>query len=224
MYDYNYKQKDSVDNPKQESSFKYLKILENLELDNSIKPVNQNLIKRINQYSESTLNRYAKNIAIMIKDDFIQSSIFKHHNQKDFISLKSLEYTVNNQNYYLSFGAVDFTQKENKILNIIKIIDSNYISYDAYRGLAAIDYYLPREHIIAIEWNNLTQKITQDVSIKLVDMDIIDSLEIIEESNADNDNIDFNKVLNSIGTGGQFILSPFFNDLKDFKTNRLEVD
>ncbi|CAG8444101.1 13292_t:CDS:2 [Cetraspora pellucida] len=138
----------------------------------SIKPISQNLIKRVNKCSESTLNRRAKNIATMIKDEFIQSSIFKYHNQ-DSISLKSFKYTVDNQIYYLS--------------------------------LAAIDYHLPCENIIAFERNNLTQKITKDIPIKLVDMNkAINNLEINEESDKPDDNsIDFNKVLNSIGIGGQ---------------------
>ncbi|CAG8715898.1 10413_t:CDS:2, partial [Scutellospora calospora] len=122
----------------------------------SIKPINQNLIKRANQYSESTLNRCTKNIAAMFKDEFIQSSIIKYHNQ-DSISLKLFKYTVDNQTYYFSFG------------------------------------------------NNLTQKITKDILIQLVDIDkAINNLEIIESDNADDDNIDFNKVLNSISTGRQY--------------------
>ncbi|CAG8785624.1 24242_t:CDS:1, partial [Dentiscutata erythropus] len=38
------------------------------------------------------------------------------------------------------------------------------------QDLAAIDYHLSCKYIIAIEQNNLTQKITQNVLIKLVDM------------------------------------------------------
>ncbi|CAG8640410.1 3524_t:CDS:2, partial [Cetraspora pellucida] len=185
-----------------------LQILKNIRKSRtgqySIKPISQNLIKRVNQCSELILNRHAKNIATIIKDKFIQSYIFKYYNQ-DFVLLKLFKYTVSNRTYYLSFRADNFVQKKNEILNIIKIMDSNYISHDAYQGLAAIDYHLPCKNIIVFERNNLTQKITKDISIKLVDMDkVINNLEIIEKSDKpNNDSIDFNKVLNSIDISRQ---------------------
>ncbi|CAG8600704.1 1927_t:CDS:2, partial [Racocetra fulgida] len=64
----------------------------------------------------------------------------------------------------------------------------------------AVNYHLPREHIIVIERNNLTQRITKDILIKLVNMnkEAIDNLEAIEESK-----IDFSNILSSVGTGEQ---------------------
>ncbi|CAG8499084.1 4529_t:CDS:2, partial [Scutellospora calospora] len=162
------------------------------------------LIKPSEQYSQSTLDRRAKDIAEMIKKEFVQNSIFTYHKQ-DSILLKSFEYSVDNHIYHLNFGADDIIQNKNEILNIIKTIDSNYISRDAYRSLAAINYYLPREHNIVTERNNLTYKMTEDIPIKLVDMnmDATDSLEISEGSDNIDVNIDINKVLSSVGTGRQ---------------------
>ncbi|CAG8477944.1 1873_t:CDS:2, partial [Racocetra fulgida] len=169
----------------------------------------QDLIKSAGHCSKSALDKRAKDVAAMIKETFIQNSVFKYH-KKDSILLKSFEYTVNGQNYYLSFGT-DNAQKEYDILNIVKIMDSNYISHDAYRSLAAIDYHLPREHLVVIERNNLTQRMTKDIPIKLVDINTkLDSLEIVEDDVEDveedveegSDNIDYNKVLNSVGVGG----------------------
>ncbi|CAG8435379.1 3765_t:CDS:2 [Scutellospora calospora] len=165
------------------------------------KDIRQDLIKPAIQCSQSALDKRAKDVAAIIKEKFIQNSPFRFHEQ-DFILLKSLEYTINNQIYHFSFGD-DFVQKEFEILNMVKIMDSNYISRDAYRELAAVNYHLSREHNIVIEQNNLTQRITNNIPIKLVNMntEAIDNLETINE--LDNDNIDFSKVLNSVGTGGQ---------------------
>ncbi|CAI2177265.1 14592_t:CDS:2, partial [Funneliformis geosporum] len=112
----------------------------------------------------------------------------------------------------------EFIQTE--ILNIIKVMDSNYISRDAYRNLAAINYHLPREYIIANEQNRLTQEMIKKIPMRLINMNT-------------------NAVLNSIDTGGQrdfalysgvekyesieLILSSFLNDLKDLKNNGLEI-
>ncbi|CAG8562182.1 17197_t:CDS:2 [Cetraspora pellucida] len=81
--------------------------------------VRQHIIKPTEQYSQSTLRRHAKEIATTIKKEFIQNIIFKYHAQ-DSVLLKSLEYAVNNQNYYFDFGNENPIQKKIEILNIIK--------------------------------------------------------------------------------------------------------
>ncbi|CAG8655270.1 3807_t:CDS:2, partial [Racocetra persica] len=151
-----------------------------INLANHNKCMRQDLIKPAGHCSESALDKHAKDVATMIKEIFIQNSVFKYH-EKDFILLKLFEYTVNGQNYYLSFGT-DNIQKECDILNIVKIMDSNYISRNAYRSLAAIDYYLL-------------------YSLKIVKDDVEDVEEDIEE---EPDNIDFNKVLNSVNVDGYY--------------------
>ncbi|CAG8503522.1 7975_t:CDS:2, partial [Dentiscutata heterogama] len=145
----------------------------------------QDLIKPAGHCSESAFDKHAKNVVAMIKEKFIQNSVFKYY-EKDSILLKLLEYTVNSQNYYLSFGT-DNAQKECDILNIVKIMDLNYISRDAYRSLAAIDYHLPHEHLVNID------------SLEIVEDDGEDIEEDVEERS---NNIDFNKVLNLVGAGG----------------------
>ncbi|CAG8723820.1 13654_t:CDS:2, partial [Racocetra persica] len=84
----------------------------------------------------------------------------------------------------------DLVQKRAKILNIVNIIDSNYISHDAYKNLAAINDYLPREHIIASEQNNLTQEMSKDISIKLININTMMIDEYPKHIDEEFDNID----------------------------------
>ncbi|CAG8765918.1 23781_t:CDS:2, partial [Racocetra persica] len=72
--------------------------------------VRQHITKPMEQYSETTLRKRAKEIAT-IQKEFIQNVEFKY-NAQDSISLKSFEYTVNNQNYYFDFGNENLIQKK----------------------------------------------------------------------------------------------------------------
>ncbi|CAG8668863.1 9226_t:CDS:2, partial [Racocetra fulgida] len=106
--------------------------------------VRQHIIKPAEQYSETTLRKRAKEIATTIQKEFIQNVEFKYNSQ-DSISLKSFEYIVNNQNYYFDFGNENLIQKKIEVLNMIKIMDSSYISQDAYRNLAT-HHHTPNYH------------------------------------------------------------------------------
>ncbi|CAG8477965.1 1874_t:CDS:2, partial [Racocetra fulgida] len=163
----------------------------------------QDLIKSAGHCSKSALDKRAKDVAAMIKETFIQNSVFKYH-KKDSILLKSFEYTVNGQNYYLSFGT-DNAQKEYDILNIVKIMDSNYISHDAYRSLAAIDYHLPR------------QKVKHVMTFMILNDQEHHHIPSYHHTIALYPGIEKYKSL-------EVILNPFLNNLRDLKVNGLEVE
>ncbi|CAG8484205.1 24700_t:CDS:1, partial [Cetraspora pellucida] len=85
-------------------------------------------------------------------------------------------------------------------------MDSSYISRDAYRNLAAINFHLPREYIIANEQNNLTQEIINKIQINLINMNkAINNPNLEEEpnyidiipDNIDTDTINVNEISRS---------------------------
>ncbi|CAG8807968.1 19641_t:CDS:1, partial [Cetraspora pellucida] len=59
------------------------------------KSYNKYMIKSAKQSSPKILKRHATELGIMIKENFIQNTKSKYHDQ-DFIELKLFEYTINN--------------------------------------------------------------------------------------------------------------------------------
>ncbi|CAG8627462.1 4243_t:CDS:2, partial [Racocetra fulgida] len=172
-------------------------------------------IKPAEQYSQKTLIKHAKEFATILKQEFIRTSELIYNTQ-DSVSLKSLKYTINNQNYYFNIGDKNLLQQKAKILNIIKVMDSSYISRDAYRDLAAINFHLPHEYIIANERNNLTQEIINKIQINLINMiKAINNSNLEEEPNHIDiipDNIDTNTInVNEISR------SEYIGEQRDFK-------
>ncbi|CAG8694024.1 15498_t:CDS:2 [Dentiscutata erythropus] len=97
-------------------------------LNEARKSRSKRTVKPANQYSQKSLENCAKKkIATTIKENFIQSTKSNYHLQ-DFIELKSFKYTINNQNYFINFEKDDPVLKKAKLLNIVNIIDSSYIS------------------------------------------------------------------------------------------------
>ncbi|CAG8473341.1 4580_t:CDS:1, partial [Ambispora leptoticha] len=95
-------------------------------------------------------------------------------------------------------------------------MDSSYISRDAYRDLAAINFHLPHEYIIANERNNLTQEIINKIQINLINMiKAINNSNLEEEPNHIDiipDNIDTNTInVNEISR------SEYIGEQRDFK-------
>ncbi|CAG8757781.1 13270_t:CDS:2 [Cetraspora pellucida] len=89
--------------------------------------VKHHIIKLVEQYSQKTLIRRAKEIATTLKQGFGQTSELIYNTQ-DSISLKSFKCTINNQNYYFDIGNENPIQKQVEILNIIKVMNSSFIS------------------------------------------------------------------------------------------------
>ncbi|CAG8714686.1 7932_t:CDS:2, partial [Racocetra fulgida] len=164
---------------------------------------------KADQYSQPSLNHHAKIVTTTIKETFIQSIKSNYHNQ-NFIKLKSFEYIINNQNYFINFEKDNPAQKKAKLLSIVNVMDSKMA-----KG-------------ILIKLINMNTIITEESSDMNEDSNNIDE----EFDNLDNEpnNLDsdtINNIMNSMDIvekyeSLKFILSPFLNDFKDLKLNGLE--
>ncbi|CAG8739477.1 22478_t:CDS:2, partial [Racocetra persica] len=127
------------------------------------------IAKPVKQYSKTTFYRHAKNFVTIIENNFIQSTKSNFHNQ-DLVKLKSVKYVVNNQNYF------------------------SILKRTLHKKELNINYHLPREYIITNERNDLTQRMTKDIPIKLVNINtMITDKEfdnIVEEPDNESNNLD----------------------------------
>ncbi|CAG8783931.1 13543_t:CDS:1, partial [Racocetra persica] len=95
-------------------------------------------------------------------------------------------------------------QQKAEILNIIKVMDSSYISRDAYRNLAAINFHLLHEYIVVNEQMKLTQEMTNKIQINLINMNkAINNINSEEEESDTDTDIDTNEINRSEFIDGQ---------------------
>ncbi|RHZ83042.1 hypothetical protein Glove_99g147 [Diversispora epigaea] len=107
-----------------------------------------NLIKPALNCTSSTLDKRAKKIATNIQLNF-KNDINKIYHLSDAIKLKMIEFSVNQTDYQINYGAKNQLEKDNHIQLMIKAVDRGKISRDLYRNWTTADNHLTREYAIS---------------------------------------------------------------------------
>ncbi|RHZ71616.1 hypothetical protein Glove_256g128 [Diversispora epigaea] len=160
-----------------------------------------NLIKPALNCTSSTLEKRAKKIATNIQSNF-KNNINKIYHSSDKVTLKSIEFSINQMEYQINYGSKNQLEENNHIQSIVKAVDYGKISRDSYRDLAIADYHLTREYAISNKRIEITNYMNQKIKLSLVDMkekDILENIEF-EELNITDPEI-VQEVLDTMGLG-----------------------
>ncbi|RGB25491.1 hypothetical protein C1646_821002 [Rhizophagus diaphanus] len=99
-------------------------------------------LKPVNEASNSTLIKRARNLSIQMHNYF-QNQSKDYYNQNDILNLESLKFSTNIKSYEINFGSQDKENKRQKIQAIVQTTDKSLISREAYQNLATIEHNLP---------------------------------------------------------------------------------
>jgi len=176
-------------------------------------------LKPVNEASNSTLIKRARNLSIQMHNYF-QDQSNNYYNQNDTLNLESLKFTTNIKSYEINFGSQNKENKRQKIQAIIQATDQSLISREAYRNLATIEHNLPREYLISSEKIQINKEMEVLIPIKLiniqttrVDIGFYEEPDIIDEEI-------INQMVSAIGKAGyrsvknilKYIVPKYIND------------
>jgi hypothetical protein len=137
--------------------------------DNYIPNKRRSALKPVNEASNSTLIKRARNLSIQMHNYF-QDQSNNYYNQNDTLNLESLKFTTNIKSYEINFGSQNKENKRQKIQAIIQATDQSLISREAYRNLATIEHNLPREYLISSEKIQINKEMEVLIPIKLINI------------------------------------------------------
>src|SRR5436190_507111 len=126
-------------------------------------------LKPVNEASNSTLIKRARNLSIQVHNYF-QDQSKDYYNQNDTLNLESLKFSTNIKSYEINFGSQNKENKRQKVQAIVQATDQSLISREAYRNLAAIEHNLPREYLISSEKIQINKEMEVLIPIKLINI------------------------------------------------------
>jgi hypothetical protein len=88
-------------------------------------------LKPVNEASNSTLIKRARNLSIQMHNYF-QDQSKDYYNQNDILNLESLKFSTNIKSYEINFGSQDKENKRQKVQAIVQATDKSLISREAY--------------------------------------------------------------------------------------------
>ncbi|RHZ85835.1 hypothetical protein Glove_59g63 [Diversispora epigaea] len=159
------------------------------------------VLKPFNCLTPRGQNNRSKQIAKFAYSSFNQIIIGKSHTN-DNPSLKSIEFSIKDKSYHISFGKENVEETIHNARAVVQACDENQITRDGYRTLASINQDLPREWKVAAEKKEITRIINEMISIILVDIDIPLSNDLNSEVHINDIEI-INNIQELIGKGGQ---------------------
>ena len=129
----------------------------------------------------------------------------------DQINLKQVKFEICNDLYDINFGQLDIIEETKKIEAVVKSLDRNHISREAYRSLARIENNIPREDAVSSTRQKINIEMKKNIPLTLVSLLQPTIFEpITEEPNITDDTIIMN-MLESIGKGGQRRITDILN-------------
>ena len=79
-------------------------------------------LKPVNEASNSTLIKHARNLSIQMHNYF-QDQSKNYYNQNDTLNLESLKFSTNIKSYEINFGSQDKENKRQKVQAIVQTTD-----------------------------------------------------------------------------------------------------
>ena len=159
-------------------------------------------LKPVNEASNSTLIKRAKNLSIQMHNYF-QDQSKNYYSQNDTLNLESLKFSTNIKSYEINFGIQNKENKRQKVQAIVKTTDQSLILREAYQNLATIEYNLPREYLISSEKIQINKEMEVLIPIKLINIQTTRvDIGFYEEPDIIIDEEIFNQVVSAIGKAG----------------------
>src|SRR5213078_697671 len=106
------------------------------------------VLKLHDELSKPTQIKRAKGLSERVQVHF-ENSTKDFYNPKDRVVLKFLEFTVQNKEYYSSFGEENPNDKKQKLQSMVCVQDVENVSRNTYRHFAALELKLPQEYTVS---------------------------------------------------------------------------
>ncbi|CAG8790484.1 40565_t:CDS:2 [Gigaspora margarita] len=172
-------------------------------------------MKPFNKYSISTQCKHILGLEKQVLE-FVEEEKENFFHLNDNIILKQAKFEVNGCMHIINYGKIDKKSIELQAQAIVKSIDCDRISQEAYRSLARLDELLIRTGAIYDIKQEITNRVNKIIPISLVDIDQPASFEpITEESNITNP-ITVSNVIASIGKNEQQRITDILNYIIPF--------
>ncbi|RIB00906.1 hypothetical protein C2G38_2256446 [Gigaspora rosea] len=131
-------------------------------------------------YSKSTQRLYTLDLEKRLLD-VIEGEKENFFHSNDNIVLKQAKFEINNHTYIINYGKINSQLVELQKQAIVKSIDHDRISQDAYRSLTKLDESLIRASAVYEMRQEITHKVNIKIPISLVDVDQLTTFEPITE-------------------------------------------
>ncbi|UZO09718.1 uncharacterized protein OCT59_029933 [Rhizophagus irregularis] len=115
------------------------------------------------------IDRYRKGLAKKEQIHF-ENSIKNFYNPKDRVVLRTLDFTIENKEYHVTFEDDDSVKKKQKLQSMAYVQDIENIPCNAYRHLAAVESTLPREYAISQTRQEINACMGELIPINFIDL------------------------------------------------------
>src|SRR2546430_1855019 len=157
-------------------------------------------LKLHEETSTSTQIRRAKGLAKRIQIHF-ENSTKDFYNPKDRVVLKALEFTVQNKEYYSSFGEENLSEKKQKLQSMVRAQDVENVPRNTYRHFAALEANLPREYAVSQTRQEIDAYMEELIPIHFIDLKNSATIPDPSEEPDITDPIIVEQVVSAIGKG-----------------------
>ncbi|CAB5383823.1 unnamed protein product [Rhizophagus irregularis] len=127
------------------------------------------VLKSFDNLTSTGQNNRAKKIAKSISTIFDQVTAKDCHSD-DNLSLKSIEFDIGNNSFYLSVNKENIEEIKHKARAAVQACDKGQVSREGYRTLASISQDLPREWKVSVEKRDITREMNEIIPISLINI------------------------------------------------------
>ncbi|RIB11248.1 hypothetical protein C2G38_2262102 [Gigaspora rosea] len=174
-------------------------------------------LKSIENCCDSTIIKRAKKFGSQARE-LLESTSQNHYSKDDDISIKAIDYSINNYDFHIDFGKEDLIKTKQHQLANVQALDKAKVSQDSYQQIAAVNPTIPCEGTISSERILLNKQMEANVKIMQVNLNCLE----VEEDSADTDTdseieeemIDVNDIDNIVeiaGIGAQRSIKDLLN-------------
>ncbi|CAG8723384.1 19468_t:CDS:1, partial [Racocetra fulgida] len=137
--------------------------------------------------------------------NLFEQQVTQTFNNQDNVTFEGLTFTVNLQKFHINYNEINNESIDLQQQAIIRAMDSEKISRQAYRLIAAIGHNLPREWAVSNMRQQINQQMIELIPIHLIDLNLLHDIDSTDNNEIDinliNDSEIIDEVTKSIGKG-----------------------
>ncbi|CAG8794365.1 30391_t:CDS:2, partial [Gigaspora margarita] len=102
--------------------------------------------------------------------ELLKSALQNCYSNKDYISMKAIDYSVNNYNFHIDFEKENLLQTKQHQLAIVQALNKTQVLREGYQQIATVNSTIPREDAIFIERVLLNNQMEANIRITQVNL------------------------------------------------------
>ncbi|CAG8521855.1 3423_t:CDS:2 [Gigaspora margarita] len=143
-------------------------------------------LKSIENCYDSTIIKQTKKFGSQARE-LLESTSQNYYSKDDDISIKAIDYSINNYDFHIDFGKEDLIKTKQHQLAIIQALDKAKVSQDSYQQIAAVNPTISREGAISSERILLNKQMEANIKIIQVNLDCLEVEEDFANTNTDSE-------------------------------------